>query len=105
MSHQFKPGDLALIVGAHRLKENIGKTCELIEFLAPSQVSAWRDPADDRPVSNASGREVWLVAGEGLVSSIQDTYGACLVMPAHLMPLRGEFAPEQQKAKEDEPCA
>ncbi len=23
----------------------------------------------------------------------------------HLMPLRGDFAPEQQKAKEAEPCA
>ncbi|MNO66377.1 hypothetical protein D3C76_571640 [compost metagenome] len=105
MNHQFKPGDLALIVGAHRFTENIGKTCELVEFLVPGQVSAWRDPADGRPVSNASGRECWLVVGEGLVSSIQDTSGACLAMPAHLMPLRGDFEPEQQKAKEAEPCA
>jgi len=105
MSHQFKPGDLALIVGARRLTANIGKTCELIELLAPNRVSAWRDPADNRPVSNASGREVWLVVGEGLISSIQDTYGACLVLPAHLIPLRGDFAPELQKAQESEQCA
>ena len=105
MSHQFKPGDLALIVGAHRFTDNIGKTCELAEFLVPNQVSAWRDPADGRPVRNASGRECWLVFGEGLVSSIQDTPGACLVMPVHLMPLRGDFEPEQQKTKEAEPCA
>lgn len=105
MSHQFKPGDLALIVGAHRFTDNVGKACELAEFLVPDQVSAWRDPADGRPVRNASGRECWLVFGEGLVSSIQDTSGACLVMPAHLMPLHGDFDPEQQKTNEAEPCA
>ncbi len=100
MSHNFKPGELALIVGACRLPENIGKTCQLIEFLAPEQVSSWRDPADNRTVINGSGSHVWLVVGDELVSSIQDTHGACLAMPVHLMPLRGNFAPEHQKAKE-----
>ena len=100
MSHNFKPGDLALIVGACRLPENIGKTCQLVEFLAPEQVSSWRDPSDNRPIINASGTHVWLVVGEYLVSSIRDTSGACLALPIHLMPLRGDFTPEQQKSRE-----
>ena len=100
MSHNFKPGDLALIVGARSYPRNIGKTCELVELLKPSQISAWLDPEDGRPVNNASGFECWLVIGNGLISGIQDTRGACLALPSHLMPLRGDFAPEQQKSRE-----
>lgn len=104
MNHNFKPGDLALIVGACSLKENIGKTCELVELLAPDQISVWQDPEDGRTVINASGEEVWLVVGEGLVSSIKNTRNAALALPVHLMPLRGEFLPEKKRSKEAEPC-
>ncbi|NWC72544.1 hypothetical protein HX823_00470 [Pseudomonas sp. P7759] len=100
MSHNFKPGDLALIVGTRKYPGNIGKTCELVELLKPSQISAWLDPEDGRPVSNASGFECWLVIGDGLISGIQNTRGACLALPSHLMPLRRDFSPVQQKAKE-----
>jgi hypothetical protein len=105
MTNNFKPGDSALIVGARNYPENIGKTCELVELLPPSAVSVWLDPEDGRPVANASGFICWLVIGDGLISGIENTQGACLAMPSHLMPLRGDFTPEQQKAKEAEPCA
>jgi len=99
MNNQFKPGDLALIVGARRYVENIGKTCQVIELLQPSEVSKWRDPADGRTVANMAGTQCWLVVGEGLVSGIESTRGACLALPRHLMPLRGDSQPEQQKSR------
>lgn len=100
MNHNFKPGDLALIVGAHNYPGNIGKTCELVEFLLPLAVSEWIDPEDSRPVKNASGFPCWLVVGDGLDSGVENTRGACLALPSHLMPLRGDFTPEQQKSRE-----
>lgn len=100
MSHQFKSRDLALIVGARRYVENIGKTCELVELLQPSEVSKWIDPQDGRAVENAAGAQCWLVIGDGLFGGWKNTRGACLVLPSHLMPLRGDFATEQQKSQE-----
>jgi len=104
VSHQFKPGDQALIVGARNYPSNIGKTCELIEFLGVEQVSTWRDPCDNLRVRNATGEPCWLVVGDGVFSGAKDSDGAALALPRHLMPLRGDFTPEQQKAKEAEPC-
>lgn len=100
MNHQFKAGDLALIVGARKCPQNIGLTCELVEFLEVGQVSAWRDPADNRPVVNGADAPCWLVVGDGLASGIEQTTGACLVLRPHIMPLRGDFAPELQKSRE-----
>ena len=99
MSHNFKPGDLALIVGAHTLPENIGKTCELIEMVLPEQVSAWRDPQDNLRIQNGDVDVAWIVTGEGLNSWCGGS-GWVLADPLHLMPLRGDFTHEQQKAKE-----
>ncbi|MEC4022168.1 MULTISPECIES: hypothetical protein [Pseudomonas] len=108
MSHQFKPGDLALIVGAHRLTENIGKTCTLQRFLQPGEFYSLPDGGQSISLSHA-----WLVDGDGVKGLtlnrnsglIEPVIGSGLVDPQHLMPLRGDFAPEQQKAKEAEPCA
>lgn len=38
MSNQFKSGDLAIIVGANSLTQNIGKQCELREFVTSGDV-------------------------------------------------------------------
>ena len=99
MSHNFKPGDLALIVGAHTTPENIGKVCELVQLLAPEQVSTWRDPNDGLRIQNSDDGSAWLVIGEGLKSWCGSS-GWVMADPIHLMPLRGDFTPEQQKAKE-----
>jgi hypothetical protein len=104
MSHQFKPGDPALIVGAFKLTENIGKVVELVQlvtdgelYVAPNGVTY--EHCDD---------PCWVVVGDGVVGwsddgAVFDNFG--LSVPNHLMPLRGDFAPEQQKAREAEPCA
>ncbi|MFR0673144.1 hypothetical protein ACLUUI_05855 [Enterobacterales bacterium AW_CKDN230030176-1A_HGKHYDSX7] len=103
MSHQFKPGDLAMIVGACSVPENIGKVCELVELLAPEQISEWIDPRDGCSVQNGDDEAGWLVIGEDILSANGEA-GHVLAMPRHLMPLRGDYAPEQLKAREVEPC-
>lgn len=99
MSHNFKAGDMALIVGAHTLINNIGKVCELVEILAPEQISTWRDPKDNCRIQNGDVGSAWVVVGDGLISWCGNA-GRAIADPSHLMPLRGDFIPEQQKAKE-----
>lgn len=103
MNHQFKSGDLALIVGACSVPENVGKICELVEMLAPEQISAWIDPSDGCRVQNGDDEDGWLVIGDGILSANGEP-GHVLAMPRHLLPLSGDLAPEQQKTKEIEPA-
>jgi hypothetical protein len=100
MNHQFKPGDLALIVQAHR-EENIGKTVELVRF---SQ-ERWVPYGDDGYTANNSQMvPCWVVNGD--IVTDQDFQGEnvsvkqAVALECHLMPLRGDFAPEQQKSRE-----
>lgn len=108
MSNQFKAGDLALIVGCYMFKENLGQVCELKRHLREGE--SYLTP--DGVLATSPG-DCWLVEGEGVTGAykcpingdITRTPGFALASPAHLMPLRGDFAPEQQKTKEAEPCA
>lgn len=98
---KFKAGDLALVVRCKDAPEMVGKCVELVEFVRfgdlPSHDSGWSPFSED----------AWLVTGESLVAMTR--YG---LQPAEftafaercLLPLRGDFHPEQQKAKEEEPC-
>lgn len=84
MSHQFKSGDLALIVGCRTMANFNGCCAEIIEY-----------------------KGTWDLFGTGM----QDWYSIRCgsfegdARSGVLMPLRGDVAPEQQKAKEVEPCA
>lgn len=107
MSQNFKPGDLALIVGSRRgASPNIGKSVELIQLVMPGGKFTTPDGFERR---SGIDHPAWLVAGEGVVAiTISDHRlccgGACLIQERYLMPLRGDFSHERQKAKEDEPC-
>ncbi len=107
MSHQFKPGDLALIIGSSEgTSPNIGMAVELVQKLETDQRLVL---PDGRRVRN-SGPVCWAVYGEGVVAQLTsgelaDIGGFALCAELYLMPLRGDFAPEQQKAREVEPCA
>ena len=102
MSHQFKAGDLALIVGANTFIENIGAVCELVQFFEPGG----RVKAPDGSSHLAPGY-CWLVIGDGVVGAYDSRFlrevvrtpGYGLVAPEHLMPLRGDFAPSEQKSQ------
>lgn len=91
MSHQFKPGDLALTLCARQAYPAMC-VVELVAFASPPKRyklidgSIWTPPAPGWVVDRAE-------------SDLHDFYE-----PHQLMPLRGDFAPEQQKAKEAESC-
>ncbi|EKT4542741.1 hypothetical protein QEM15_004978 [Pseudomonas putida] len=104
MRHQFKAGDVALIVGTLTAYETLGRTVELIEYLGDDRVifleaGGW--------VDNVEENRIWLVRlTDGQYTDkrgVTTSEGPC--REQFLMPLRGDFEPEQQKAKEAEPCA
>ncbi|UXH41606.1 hypothetical protein [Pseudomonas promysalinigenes] len=107
MSHQFKPGDLALIIGSSKgTSPNIGMLVELIQKVEPDGAV---DLPDGRRTFNR-GPLCWVVRADGAVAQmsngdLKDIGGLTLCQEKYLMPLRGDFTPEQQKAKEAEPCA
>lgn len=91
MSHNFKPGDLALVISGGRM----GETAELVRFVLPGDVVV--SPAagkvyEFRPAAGVGG---WLC---------KFSFMHAIKHEKNLMPLRGDFQPEEQKAKEDEPC-
>lgn len=87
MSHNFKPGDLALVIaGGH-----LGETAEIIRFVQPGEVV----------VSPSSGRKYQFRPAAGIggwLCSFKDCQA--IKHEKNLMPLRGDFAPERQKSLE-----
>ncbi|RTU31661.1 hypothetical protein DY974_08180 [Pseudomonas aeruginosa] len=102
---KFKAGDLALIIGSLAGDSpNIGKSVELV---------AWLNPGDSLITPDGVSREcasdvpIWQVIGNGVLARNLyelwiDAGGVALVEEKFLMHLRGDFQPEQQKAKEVE---
>lgn len=102
MSHQFKPGDLVLITA----KDNFGRCAEIVSrHVGPCRVYCSKG-FQEIP----EGVVGWVVAAENLVSTfLASGFTEFVDQTAYserwLKPLRGDFTPEQQKAKEAEPCA
>ncbi|MCJ2375163.1 hypothetical protein [Pseudomonas sp. RGM 3321] len=97
MSHQFKPGDLVLITA----EDNFGRCAEIVSrHEGPCRV--WFGTSfQDIP----AGCVGWVVTAERLVSTfsisgLTDFVDEIAYSERWLKPLRGDFAPEQQKAKE-----
>lgn len=99
---QFKNGDLALIIGSDKgTSPNIGMAVELSLKLRTNDVFSL--PDGRRAVNR--GPECWVVEASGLLASAYnigraDLGGIALVEERHLVPLRGDFQPEQQKSRE-----
>ena len=99
MNNQFKPGDLVMIVGANSLTQNIGKQCELREYVTSGDVFV----APNGSMYQHDDSPCWTLRGEGLVSVIDGEVVQCdfaVHEPRHLMPLRGDFQPERQQSRE-----
>lgn len=98
---QFKPGDLALIVNSRTVAGEllIGKCVELVMRIAAGE-KVFFDGMYWRPL-DADG---WIVSGDSLLmvkhdgSVVQNQF--CMFAEKNLIPLRGDFAPEQQKSRE-----
>lgn len=98
MSHHFKPGDLAVIVGANVLTQNIGKSVELSAFVQEGDLYA----GPDAQLYRHTDIGCWIVRGEGVEfrteCGVYEGFGIC--EPRHLMPLPGSPVPEQAKSLE-----
>jgi hypothetical protein len=96
VSHEFKPGDLALIVNCEE-PNNIGKCVELVELVEPG--ATYR--AGRFLIQNTSGVPVWHVVGEVTTScNVHVVAGHTQKVESRLMPLRGDLQPEGQKSQE-----
>jgi hypothetical protein len=96
MSHQFKPGDLAIIIGCHSDPSDIGKVVELQQMVSDGQEF---DAAGWTGLVFSDVSPGWVCLSEN-VTDTTGLAGFCVVDPRHLMPLRGDFAPEQSKTRE-----
>lgn len=98
MNHNFKPGDMALVVGFRVTPVNMGKVVELVEFLRSGAESAWKHP-ELGTVQNSTGRDLWLVAGDSLVTVDFGAIGCAVIHERYLMPLRGHQLGAAQHAR------
>ena len=102
MSHNFKPGDLAMVTAP----ANFGKVVTLVSaHQGPTRIDFPRARYQLVP----AGITAWVVESDCLAGTMtKDNRVVSVARMAFgqrwLMPLRGDFAPEQQKAKEGEPC-
>lgn len=99
MSHQFKPGDLALIVG-HRYKAtNVGKSGVLQCVVVPGEAVLPPKTFHGARIFNQGDRPLWLIVGDSLLSSA-GVQGYALVHESNLMPLKGDEQPAQVRQAE-----
>lgn len=111
MAHEFKAGDLALVVGAVNADSpNIGKSVELITYARYGDLVEHTDGSRFKYIGHGG----WLAIGEGIMMRERllngsyiwaDKGGSSFFDARHLMPLRGDFQLEQKNEKEAEPCA
>lgn len=97
MQHQFKAGDLALIINSGA-PENIGKTVRLVEFIAPhgepfTSEGIHFEPREEATwiVESLDGSKVLI--GGYIGSLIKVRSGPC--REKWLMPLKGDQSPAQ----------
>ncbi|EPK5820799.1 hypothetical protein L4Z93_000895 [Pseudomonas aeruginosa] len=83
---KFKAGDLALVIN-HTFPPVIGTCVELISRHLVSPVDR-SNPMDPGVYETSDGEPAWVVDDQ-----------KSIVWEKWLMPLRGDFQPEQQKAK------
>lgn len=104
MGNQFESGDLVVIVGANSLTQNIGRHGELREYVRSGDIFL----APNGELYQHDAAPCWTIYGEGLAAVIDGevvNFDFGIHEPRHLMPLRSESDPEQQKQREAEPCA
>lgn len=103
MAHEFKPGDLALIVGCVKSPINVGKSCTLKRWVESHEIIDYPHDFGGRRklgIQNISPEGAWLVEGETLESSQAPVKGFSLVSPRFLRPLKGDELPAQGRQAE-----
>lgn len=87
MGHEFKPGDLALIINA-RDPSSIGNVCELVEYAGKCSV---HPTEPEYGIGDPNGEPTWLVT---------DHNGPGYIFQKNLMPLKGDEQPAQVRQAE-----
>jgi len=91
MSHNFKPGDMALFIGKGFSSLSTGSVVTLEEFVPEGTCRHMpENPVESRYFHAPC--DCWLVSNGGL--------NRYITAASKLMPLRGDFAPERQKSQE-----
>ncbi|AZE53458.1 hypothetical protein C4K03_1287 [Pseudomonas synxantha] len=100
MSNQFKPGDLALVIGGDHLPLNTGRQCTLITLAVSGAVL--NNPNNDARYVYVGDYTCWLVAGPAIENDSPDLEdaGLDLIEERYLMLLRGDFATAPERAQE-----
>lgn len=97
MQHQFKAGDLALVIGSSSgTSPNIGMSVELVAAIDKDE--KYQLP-DGRSMTNR-GPKCWVVHGDGAMAQLHagglvDLGGIFLAVERYLMPLKGDQSPTQ----------
>lgn len=94
--HEFKPGDLALVVGYHNSPLLLGNVVTLGDR-GQCGVPFQRPDGLGMVTINRTGF-FWSATGES-VSALGFGQAWVLIDEKHLMPLRGDFATERQKSQ------
>lgn len=102
MAHEFKPGDLALIVGCFKSSINVGKSCTLKLWVEPDEAVHYPHDCGGRTMFGIkNGSEgAWLIEGDTLESTHHPIKGFGLVPPRFLRPLKGDELPAQVRQAE-----
>lgn len=86
MADNLSAGDLAMITGAFSITENIGRSVDLVQFVAPYCSVFLQDGYFD---ADASG--LWIVTADGLIRNAEGgtvVSNLAGVDPRHLRPLQ-----------------
>ena len=96
---EMQPGMLALITGAFKLKQNIGKVVELVQLVSEGEVYL----APDGETYQHADKACWVVVGGDIVgwSDHGEFGGFGLCVPVHLMPIKPESDPLDVTHKEE----
>lgn len=102
MSHNFKLGDLAILKSSVA-EHLIGSVVELVSYVG-SEIHMEYAGVE---LFNPEQHRIWwvkLLSGQTFDSIARGPVSDGFCGEFRLMPLRGDLAPEHQKAKEAEPC-
>lgn len=104
---ELKAGDLCLIVGCLKYPVDIGKTCELTEFVPPGQ--SYRRPDNGAIETNIADFGAWVVVGSGLHLYYRKSgrlveSGFTIINPKFLMPLGGYAEGQEELSGKELPA-
>lgn len=96
--HNFKPGDLALIISGKVIPANLGRVVRLVESLGNHSLYSWGGVT----YSNPKCSQVWVIeaCGEALDTVFGGQAVKGPILEYKLAPLRGDFKPDEDDLAE-----